>query len=243
MSRARKLRALMLDWAKTIHEAIGIESPRAFIAIFALFGLVLFGAIGWLVDRGYRVKMREQVVQAATQVSPPANAPDPPKPRTETKKQAEPKKQVPAITQSAPGGINTVVTGGQPVINNTVINGPTRRTIDDAAAQRIRSAISGFPPQQLQVMFGQSDSETKALGSRLCQVLRLPGWKVECPQIGMYVSMGGPDTGVVVSVKKITPIADALLTVLQKELGVGNVGGQESEGLQDNLIQITVRPQ
>jgi hypothetical protein len=50
----------MLDLAKLIHEAIGIESPRLFIAFFALFGLLGFGALGWIIDRGYRVKLQEQ---------------------------------------------------------------------------------------------------------------------------------------------------------------------------------------
>jgi hypothetical protein len=65
MIRARKLRAAMLDWAKAIHEAIGIESPRLFIGLSALIGLLFFGAVGWLVDHGYRVRIREQSVQAA----------------------------------------------------------------------------------------------------------------------------------------------------------------------------------
>jgi hypothetical protein len=55
----RKLLQIMLDWAKAIHEAIGIESPRAFIALFAIGGLVLFGFAGFIIDRGYRTKLRQ----------------------------------------------------------------------------------------------------------------------------------------------------------------------------------------
>jgi hypothetical protein len=64
----------MLDWAKTFHEAIGIQSPGAFIAVFALLGLVLFGGTAWLIDRGYRLKLREQKVQAAALAVGPASA-------------------------------------------------------------------------------------------------------------------------------------------------------------------------
>jgi len=74
MTRATKFRGLMLDWAKTIHEAIGIDSPRVFIATFALFGLLAFGFVGWIVDHGYRVKLREQTVTTPLP-SPPVSAP------------------------------------------------------------------------------------------------------------------------------------------------------------------------
>lgn len=55
----RKLKSIMLDFAKLVHEAIGIESPKLFIASFALVGLLLFGTIGWLIDCGYREKLRQ----------------------------------------------------------------------------------------------------------------------------------------------------------------------------------------
>jgi hypothetical protein len=57
----------MLEWAKAIHEAIGIESPRAFVAVFAILGFFLFGCAGWLIDRGYRVKLKEQAARITTQ--------------------------------------------------------------------------------------------------------------------------------------------------------------------------------
>ena len=69
----------MLDWAKAIHEAIGIDSPRSFIAVFAVVGLLVFGALGWIVDKGYRVKLREQAVRPASVSSAlPASAAPPP---------------------------------------------------------------------------------------------------------------------------------------------------------------------
>jgi hypothetical protein len=50
----------MLELAKLIHEAIGIENPKMFIGVFALVGLLGFGTIGWLVDKGYRAKLRQE---------------------------------------------------------------------------------------------------------------------------------------------------------------------------------------
>ena len=54
------VRRSMVDLAKLIHEAIGIESPKAFIALFALLGLITCSSLGWLVDGGYRAKLKEQ---------------------------------------------------------------------------------------------------------------------------------------------------------------------------------------
>ncbi|MGD0793325.1 MAG: hypothetical protein ABR920_16270 [Terriglobales bacterium] len=58
----------MLDWAKAIHQAVGIESPRLFILIFACLGFFLFGSVAWIIDHGYRVKLREE--HAALSVNP-----------------------------------------------------------------------------------------------------------------------------------------------------------------------------
>jgi hypothetical protein len=55
----------MLDLAKAIHEAFGIDYPRLFMVLFAFFGCLLGGGLGWVVDRSYRVKLREQVTQSA----------------------------------------------------------------------------------------------------------------------------------------------------------------------------------
>jgi hypothetical protein len=51
----------MLEFAKALHDAIGISSPRVFVLVCALVGAVLFGGIGWLVDIGYRAKLRQEV--------------------------------------------------------------------------------------------------------------------------------------------------------------------------------------
>jgi hypothetical protein len=56
----------MLDLAKLIHQAIGIESPRKFIVVCALFGAVIFASLGWLIDKGYRAKLREDAASNGT---------------------------------------------------------------------------------------------------------------------------------------------------------------------------------
>jgi hypothetical protein len=56
----------MLEYAKSFHDAIGIESPRVFIATFAFVGLVLFAGLGWLVDRRYRVKLQQEAAARAS---------------------------------------------------------------------------------------------------------------------------------------------------------------------------------
>jgi hypothetical protein len=61
----------MLEWAKFLHEAIGIESPRLFILAFALFGFFSAGFVGWGIDRAYRVKLNQDAEkQASTAESP-----------------------------------------------------------------------------------------------------------------------------------------------------------------------------
>jgi hypothetical protein len=54
----------MLEFAKLVHDAIGIENPRTFIAVFALVGFLLFGTVGWLLDRGYRAQIRNESQKA-----------------------------------------------------------------------------------------------------------------------------------------------------------------------------------
>jgi len=70
-----RVKSIMLEFAKIVHEAIGIQSPRLFIAVFAVFGLLFFGGIGWLIDKGYRVKLQQAKSVEPTSVASPAPAP------------------------------------------------------------------------------------------------------------------------------------------------------------------------
>ncbi len=58
----------MLEIAKLIHDAIGIESPRRFIVVCALVGAILFASVGWLIDKGYRAKLKEESKSNTLQV-------------------------------------------------------------------------------------------------------------------------------------------------------------------------------
>jgi len=78
MNRTSKSKATMLEFAKLIHEAIGIQNPKIFVAVFAIVGLLLFGTVGWLVDKGYREKLRQE--SEVHQSISPATATEPQKP-------------------------------------------------------------------------------------------------------------------------------------------------------------------
>lgn len=65
----------MLELAKIIHEAIGIQSPRLFIALcFLLFG-TMGGGLGWAIEKAYRVKLAQD--QAKTEVIGKPTSPPP----------------------------------------------------------------------------------------------------------------------------------------------------------------------
>ena len=66
----------MLEIAKLIHDAIGIESPRKFILVCALVGAVLFACIGFLIDKSYRAKLKEEAKTSSQQVNGSATAGD-----------------------------------------------------------------------------------------------------------------------------------------------------------------------
>ncbi|SRR5258708_24939897 len=48
----------MLELAKAVHSAIGTDSPRLFICVFAVLGALLFGGIGWIVDQGFQKSLK-----------------------------------------------------------------------------------------------------------------------------------------------------------------------------------------
>ncbi len=50
----------LLELARLLHDALGIESPREFIAVCACIGLVIGAGLGWLIDKGYQAKLVEQ---------------------------------------------------------------------------------------------------------------------------------------------------------------------------------------
>src|SRR6476646_1616622 len=62
----------MLEWAKALHEAIGIQSPRIFVLVFAFGGFIVAGFVGWMIDKGYRVKMAQDKpkIEQAAVISP-----------------------------------------------------------------------------------------------------------------------------------------------------------------------------
>lgn len=140
------------EWLKFFYENAGHKHPT----VSAWGFLIVFAAVGWLVwwrlDTQYNKDHPgdSSVTRAATQIPEAPAPPDKPPPSTESvpkskdlspevakPKQAQAKKQdspkpPPAtqIIQNAPGGINSVITGGSPSVTNTVVNPrPTPRRI------------------------------------------------------------------------------------------------------------------
>jgi hypothetical protein len=50
----------MVNFAKLLHDALGIESPKAFVIWFAIFGFFVFGVLGFLVSKAYQGDLRRQ---------------------------------------------------------------------------------------------------------------------------------------------------------------------------------------
>jgi len=63
----------MLELAKIIHEAIGIQSPRLFIGLCILLFGAIGGGLGWAIDKGYRIKLAQEQtkIQSTTAPMPP----------------------------------------------------------------------------------------------------------------------------------------------------------------------------
>lgn len=66
----------MMDAAKFLYETFGIQHPRAFIAVSAIVGMLLFGGAAWLLVYGYNQANRREppsssVANSITPTSPP----------------------------------------------------------------------------------------------------------------------------------------------------------------------------
>lgn len=64
----------MLELAKIIHEAIGIQLPRLFIGLCILLFGMIGGGLGWAIDKGYRTKLAQEqakIQSIATPMPPP----------------------------------------------------------------------------------------------------------------------------------------------------------------------------
>jgi hypothetical protein len=186
----------MLDWAKAIHEAIGIESPRTFVAVFALIGLLLFGFVGWVIDHGYRVRLRQQSVQAGSpQDKPPPSGGAAPKSepsqpesvkstnesvakRNQTKPAAS---QGPSFT-NAPGGtiIQQDNRGSSGNNSQTVTVNSMSWILSDVQVAKFRQALAAFPPNIVVIWETNGDPYAHSFAESLGKALgSMDGWKVE----------------------------------------------------------------
>ncbi len=68
----------MLELAKLIHEAVGIQSPRLFIGLCIFLFAIAGGGLGWAIDKGYRMKVAEEqakIQSGAARAPPPVSGP------------------------------------------------------------------------------------------------------------------------------------------------------------------------
>jgi len=112
----------MLEWAKALHEAIGIQSPKVFVLVFAFGGFIVAGFVGWMIDKGYRVKMAQEkpkveqaaiVPQASHEIATLSYA----RPPQTTSHHKESHAQTPTISQQGQNNIAQIGNNNQAIIN------------------------------------------------------------------------------------------------------------------------------
>jgi hypothetical protein len=255
----------MLNFAKLIHEAFGIDSPRIFIFVFALIGFILFGEIGWLVDKGYRVKVGEQQAQIAPPVQAPAvrraddQTPTTQEPLTEPSKPAL-KPQPPArgssvhdekgtspsyrIEQHTQGGPAAVTTGP----NSPITINPDQgwRRISDSELTQAASFLSPFAGQAVKIVVANQDGDRLALAQRVAEVFRRAGWNfegIETPMVWFNPQATEFPRGHKLHVKEVTPAAEASGHLLLSIFGQANVAdGHRDEAFESQTIELDVWP-
>ncbi len=248
---------VMLDLAKVVHDAIGIESPRTFIAIFAVIGLLSFGGLGWLIDKGYRVRLRQgapvgqqSMIAAVGPREPPpkTEVPTTPhaKPRMESPIQKKEKEKIvvpepkPQTIISAPGGI---AIGGGTVTNPTVNNyvGPPQRRLTDEQASQLVESLRPFAGTKVLIRLNQVNGESGAFGQRLADVLKSAGIDVTDVQPVLSFPPGPPPPIAFVidrTKKNQEPLALALGEALHamKIIAVYGVNPPQTSGNPEFLI-------
>lgn len=106
--------------------------------------------------------------------------------------------RAPEINQSAPGGINSVVTGGNPTVNNTVVNPrqPPRRISADQQQQI--SAILGKQRGSVSLMVIQQDPEAYQYAKDWYAVFDAAGWEILEKRIAVFIEVGEPTMGILI---------------------------------------------
>jgi hypothetical protein len=222
----------MLDWAKAIHEAIGIESPKTFITVFALIGLVLFAFVGWMIDRGYRVKLRQESVHAASlQDKPPptaAGAPlqKPPAPRGSSESTALPQPAPAKKTHNEPktdrsvriGDGNTIT--DSPIITGDVHIGDPGRAISQSDGEAAVSELAAYKGTRFVIHASMGTSEPDKFARQIMEILIDAEWAPKqrsvIPSMSAFAG-GPPPPGILIlTTEALMPAATALVKVLRK---------------------------
>ena len=209
----------MIEFAKTVHQAIGIESPRLFILVFALIGTVIFGGLGWMIDRGYRVSLRQHAavlsntgVDAAATTPPPSALHEhrkrggkPPRKPEETNAPKSPvssgSEEPRGIGSGIPGGgvnisPNSVVSIGQQggITAGTVNIGtppPRPLVINATQSQGITDRLRLFSGKGVGVWAVKPMPRTREFASKLASALSDAGLTAEAHGVGMLLTENG----------------------------------------------------
>ena len=173
----------MLEWAKAIHEAIGIESPF----------------IGWIVDAGYRAKLREGSAHTATTL-PTAEVPVV-KPQQGTRqptveKSAGVKKKTNPLMND-----RSVKIGERAEVSNTVISTGDNAKIEQYVRPPSPVALTSDQQHKVAAILAPNEGqviEVVCVG-RGCQTMtsmipafKAAHWIVQAQSIGIYGGVGSP---------------------------------------------------
>ena len=105
------------------------------------------------------------------------------------------------ILQSAPGGINSVITGGNPTVNNTVVNprqSPRHISIDKQA--QCSSVLK--PHHGVVAIISNQGSEAYQFAKDWYNVFKAAGWEIVEDRVAtIMMTLGDPGTGVLLGLQ------------------------------------------
>jgi len=260
----------MIEFAKTVHQAIGIESPRLFILLFALIGTVIFGGLGWVIDRGYRVSLKQHSAAPSNTGAAPASTPSGSSPHDQRRRSGRPgrkpdgsnakksvvnsgSKEARTAARIDAGAVNvppnSVVSIGQQggITAGTVNIGTAPRplTISDTQSQGIADRLRPFSGKSVGIWAVKPMPQTREFASRLASALREAGLTAEAHGAGMLVTENGnvPSQGLYFAVGgNMDDLANAIIHALGEEnvIEKKNVPGERIKN--PNTLEIYITP-
>jgi hypothetical protein len=262
----------MLELAKAIHKAIGIESPYLFIGVFAVVGLLCFGTVAWIVDRGYRVALKEESAARAKsdRTSEPrekqplfvgATPPQAPNPSTKTpeysSQQPTPVPHTSVMQASKAPKKEEVVMPKDDRPNQSIVNSPGATQIGGDLVQQFIGK-QGWP--ELTVAQGNTITEAVSTFSSQKAMVVVPNPQPDTDRLGVQIQTAlqaagwectiqypnrissSPMYGIIIRSKQAAPPATTVANSLVRILGRQSVGLWDDENWNLPMIEITVYP-